>query len=267
MTVQAQEVVEYRGQNYWLIGAPLDQFLDLKPEIKFEIYTTAHMRGYQGYWLLENDRLLIKNIKSSSYSFADIFKVEIPILADWFTGILEFGIGDFASTDYGISYEDYVWMKIDKGIVIEKNIIKKNFEVPKFEFGKFKFRRFDELLYTKIYNHKSKTIKNFIEDLLFFLTDKDCKFKIIVPYFQINENDIDLINDIKKCGLKCFLTQNYIAVSTLENIENPNEKKALGFSLLLEKILSSDFRNTVVMTKNDLSIVEVSEFVHPLTSV
>ena len=260
MTVQAQEAIEYRNEKYLLIGAPLVQFLLQNPQIKFESYSTANWNGYQGYWLLTDDKLYIKNIKSSNYLFEDIFKAKGPILADWFTGTLEFGIGNFIPNHWWGTYEDYIWLNIDKGIVIEKKVIKRFYDEPRIDFGKYKGKRFEEILQTKIYRNTFSTIKNFLDDLLSFMINPAYNFKIISPYFKIENDDIELIKEVRNFGLKYFLTPNYIAISTMAFwAHSTNEIRAERFSTLLEKVLTSSFMQTIILIKNDATVNEISE--------
>ena len=55
MTMQAKEIIEYRGENYTMSNLPLNQFIETN-KLKFEAHTTAHWRGYQGYWKLSDDK-------------------------------------------------------------------------------------------------------------------------------------------------------------------------------------------------------------------
>ena len=65
MTEQSPEIIDYRGQNYYLFQAPLSVYIEKNPNLDFASeYTTAHWRGYQGYWKLEGDKLYLTKIEN-----------------------------------------------------------------------------------------------------------------------------------------------------------------------------------------------------------
>jgi len=123
MTAQASEIIEYKGKTYSFSPFPLLQYLLDRKDIEFHRYTTAHYRGYQGYWLLENDRLYLTKIESANLTLEAIFGTKDKVLAAWFTGNLKIGFGAFEFDDWGRDYENYFWVNIEAGIVKEMKII------------------------------------------------------------------------------------------------------------------------------------------------
>ena len=254
MTVQAQEVLTYRDDTFSLIGAPLNPFLEKNEQIKFGMYTTAHWRGYQGYWLLKNDCLYITNLESSNYSFKDIFKTDEPVLADWYSGVLQFGFGEFYYDHWWGYYDNYVWLKIENGKVVEKKIIKTFQHDNPLTFGKYKGKTFNEILYGKIRNNTYTTIRNLFDCIMLFISKNDYQFKVQCGHFTIEPEDLKLVKEVREYGTDYFLTQNYIATSTKVFWENSNDDdRAERLSVLLEKIFNSDFTIPFTLTKETVS--------------
>lgn len=268
MTTQSYEVLEYRDKKYCLIGEPLDQYLKKHKEIEFFAVSTDLWKGYQGFWLLENDQLYLTSFLSNDYTFEEIFKSDKPVLADWFTGTLEFGIGTCYSDDLLDYYENYVWLDIKNGKVHDKKIIKRFYQKMEINFGKYKGRKFEEILYGKITQNTYTTIRNFITCLLEFIINPEFNFKIQCPRFIISQDDKDFTKRIRLYGVGYFLTQNYLALSSQSFYEDSFEDdKASGLSILLEKILSSDFLNIMNLNKPNLDenaeIAENSFLINP----
>lgn len=260
MTVQAQESLEYRDEKYALIGAPLYQYLEQHKEIQFEDYSTAHWSGYQGYWLLEDNQLYLTNLESTNYTIQDIFKTDEPVLAEWFTGKLQFGIGNFHPDHWWGLYDNYVWLNIENGVVKERKIIKGIDQEVEFKFGKYKGKKLEEVLNGKIQRNTYTTIKDFILCLLEFIRDKEFKHKVQCPHFKVTEQDVELVREIRDYGIDYFITQNFIATSSNVFWENSNEdERASKLSDLLERILSSDFTKPFTLTKQNLETAETAK--------
>lgn len=260
MTVQAKEKLEYRDEKYSLIGEPLQPYLENNREIEFEIFSTSNWRGYQGYWLLKSDNLYLTNIESYNYTMSDLFKSEEPVLAEWFSGHLEFGIGKFYIDNCRDNYNNYIWLNIEMGKVIDKKVIKRFDEEPEFTFGKYKGKKIEDVLNGKIKRNTYITIKYFISCLLEFIVYKDYGFKVQCPHFEVTQKDVELVSEIRNYGIEYFLTQNCIAISSKDLLENSlKDERASKFSNLLEKILSSDFTKSFILTTQDLEIAEIAE--------
>ncbi|WBM74914.1 hypothetical protein [Saprospira grandis] len=259
MTVQAQETLKYRGDDYLLIGAPLYSYLENHKEIEFEPYRTDRWNGYQGTWLLQDNKLYLVDLESANYTIQDIFKTTGPVFADWFSGQLQFGIGNFQEDHYWGCYDNYVWLRFEKGKVVDKKIVKNFKEEVKLEFGKYKGRFFKEVVNGKIGDGLYKTIREYIECLLEVLKNERFEYKVLFPRFNVTEQDVELIREIRNYGIDYLLTQNFIAVSSKIFYENSNKDElASRFSRLVEKILCSDFTKIPRQTKNGLEIAEKS---------
>lgn len=260
MTVQAQESLEYRDEKYSLIGAPLNSYLEQNKQIQFEEYSTAHYKGYQGYWLLKSDNLYLTNIESANYTMNDLFNTSEPVLANWFSGLIEFGIGNYHNDHWLGYYDNYVWLNIENGKVIEKKIIKKFNQELEFTFGKYKGKSIEDVINGKIYSNTYSVIKDFIVCLLEFIKSKDFKFNVQCPHFNIDEKDQELIHKIRDNDIEYLLTQNSIATGTKVFSENSsNYEEACKLSNLLEKIFISDFTKTFTLTKEGIEKTKIAE--------
>jgi len=271
MIAQAFERVIYRNKDYPLMGGPLEAYIEKHKDIKFEM-ATAYCRGYQGYWLIENNQLYLTKIESTNYSLLDLFGTTEPVFAEWYSGTLSIGIGksfhfnpfypfpnkSFSAHKFGIdSYENYVQIKIEKGTIIEKKIIKGQYQYPKFEFGKYNGREIRDVINGKIAENTYTTIKNFIEDLVEGLSNKECDYNILCHSFKLTEDDKSLIQDMRnRCNkVEFFITKDYIAISSKTFSEySTNDDIAEKASKLLEKILTSNFKHLVGFSENSILI-------------
>lgn len=240
MTDQAKEILIYRNETFRLNGRPLDPFLEKNKNIIFDRYTTGHWRGYQGSWLLKDDNLYITDLESSNYTFEDIFFSKEPVLADWYSGILNFEIGEYSYEHKGATSN--VWLYFENGKVVEKKITKNfNSDYP-ISFGKYKGKKLKDILYGKINSDTFTTIKELFESVLSFLTQKDYPFKVQCGHFKIKPEDIELVNNLRLYRINYFLTPNSIVISTQNFwINSYSDEIAEKLSELLEKIFQSDF--------------------------
>lgn len=268
MTVQLQEKLVYRNRNFLLIGAPLNPFLEARKDIKFGMFTSDNWSGYRGHWLLKDDKLYLTRLESDAYNLNEIFKTREPVVADWFTGILEFGIGDFRADDWWGSYEKYVWLMIKNGEVVEKKIIKRFDDEVLIDFGKYKGRKLEEVLFGKIKDNAHVAISKFIECLMEYLTDRDFELKVVCPNFPFNDEDVKLVKEIRENGIEYFLTNDYLATKTKDSWQHSkNDSTAERLSILVEKILSSYFTDLVTLTRDSMrptaKVAEPSLLINP----
>lgn len=260
MTIQASELIEYRGEQYTLNSYPLYYFLKTRNDISFEMYSTAHWRGYQGRWKLEDNKLYLSSIESSNYSFFSIFNTNDPVLAEWYSGTLMIGLGERNYTEWSTYYENYLWLQVKDGVVVERKIAK---QVPNdfiIDFGKFKGRTIAEILKGKIDTNPNieKLCKNYIEEVISFLTNKEYDKKVNVPYFNISDETKAVVEDLKNSSIVYLLTSNFIAIEK-HYLNDPEEELTEKFSKLLEEVLTSDFKVNRLLIKSKFSDGEISE--------
>lgn len=235
MTVQAQEVLEYKNEKFSLIGVPLEDFLKRNKNINFEMFTTANWRGYQGYWKIVNEKLYLTNLESANYTFEEIFNSNEPILADWFSGILQFGFGYFQENHWWGNYENYLWIKIEKGIVIEKRIRKgiDDDYVQILNFGIYKNESVKSLLYGKLTLNTLQTTINYVKAVIDSFIEKNNN--VTLPNINITNEEYTLLKKINTNIVTYEIFKDNI------NINSTEKAIAEQFSVLLEKVFSSIF--------------------------
>lgn len=261
MTIQAQEILDYRGEQYHLYGAPLHPFLEDK-KIEFDPYTTAHWRGYQGYWLLMDNKIYLTNIESANHTMKDLFNTEEPVLAEWYSGNLEFGFGERHFNQWRIFYDDYVELSVVNGEVTERRIIKRFGQIPKIKFGKFQGKTLESVINGKLSDNVYTSIRQYLSTIIEFLTTPDFEYGIRLPEIEFSESENKLISKLRKNinRIEYFLTQNYIAVSSKVFWENSDrDDDAEQFSLLLEKIMNLNFSKSNELDHNDNIKKPISE--------
>lgn len=256
MTVQAQEILEYQNEKFSLIGAPLEDFLKRNKNINFELFTTANWRGYQGYWKIVNEKFYLTNLESANYTFEEIFNSKGPVLADWFTGILQFGFGYFERNHWWGNYENYLWVKIEKGNVIDKRI-RKGIDtdyIQNLNFGIYKNESVKSLIYGKITLNTHQTTINYVKAVINSFIEKNNN--VILPTINITNEDYELLEKV---------STNVVTYEIFENTVTTNSAKkeiAEKFSVLLEKVIPSVFLrpNTKFreMKKQNIEIVSDS---------
>ena len=256
------EILIYRDEEHSLYGAPFLPFVEQNKHLNFnDFFCTANWRGYQGYWLLKDDILYLAKLESANYSLKDLFETENPVIANWYSGILEFGFGNFhCYDDYWCLgyYDNYVWLNIQNGKVLEKKITNVYNNEKPITFGKYKGKTFEEVLYGKIKDDEDVTIRNFINCIITFITKKDFHFRIQSGYFQIEQKEKDFVKEIKDYKVEYLLTKNYIAFHSI---------LAEELSDLIEKMLLSNFyifyTFTQHTTKDNAEIAEESFLINP----
>ncbi len=260
-TLEDLKNIVYRDHLYSLIGNPILSLFDANPKIKEDSYIMDHSESkidcFKTKWLLKNDKLYLTDYGGVDYKFIDIFKTQEPVIAYWYTGTLEIGLGNFTSNNSMGSYDNYLWLNIKEGIILERKITKRFDYIPVIEFGRYKSEFFFNIIRGNIDLNMISTLKKYIDDLFSFLSVYDFNYKIEVPFFNIENKEKELVSTIRQCGcLEYFYTKNYIAIKTKESWP---EKWADDLSLFIEKILSSDFSIMRTLMKNGFEKEEISK--------
>ena len=133
MTAQAKELIKYKGKTYVLKSNPwVEELLPLTPLLKERKihpigYSSVCQRGYIGIWEIIENKLYLLNIEESRISMNSIFGDSNRQIASWFSGIIEFGFGNY-SIEYLLHptyfFENSFWFKIENGVVVQRKIIK-----------------------------------------------------------------------------------------------------------------------------------------------
>lgn len=253
------EKIEYKGKKYPIETRfiendnlwPFGKFIKNRPELFYP--------GYIAHWRLENDCLYLTQLEYLKLTKEEIFNSSEPVFCNWFSGEIEFGIGESNGSSYK-AFANHIWLKIEEGKVIEKKIISLFNENPIINFGKYKETRFYGIVEGKmirfddgsIYGY-DEPIKEYIKGLLLFFCNYKFEYKIQTPYFNIDEESVKLIKSLKSIVMEFLVAKNYVAINPMyDSLNDPNIEIAQKLSLFIEEILSSDFSTSIVLTKSEL---------------
>lgn len=132
MTAQFSEKIIFRGNEYFLLSTPLENYLmamDNPPVFDSEI--SACWRGYIATWEIESDRLYLSKLEILDKSFTQnpmefLFGETGKILADWFSGDLRIAMGEMAQyvhMGFESTYAKEMFLMIKKGYVIDVRFV------------------------------------------------------------------------------------------------------------------------------------------------
>lgn len=135
-TRQQPDILIDEGREYFLYSNPLESlFGKEKPRPHFQVFHTANMRGYVATWEIDQGILYLKDIKAridgAIVGIERIFPGQYGrIEAIWFTGKLRIPQGKILKYGYGYGdiYEYDLLIHIQKGKVINREIIKNELE-------------------------------------------------------------------------------------------------------------------------------------------
>lgn len=131
MTDQVKEKLMYEGVEFSMEQCP--SFPENDPRIKQLnhheindpegfIFSTACWRRYISTWEIKDNKFYLVDI-IGIYKLID----DLPILADWFSGVIKVPGGDLLSLNvqmgFKLEYEKELHLKIDRGKVVESKII------------------------------------------------------------------------------------------------------------------------------------------------
>lgn len=251
--VKPYEFVEYRNESLELVCNknlgndnriwPLQSILETKNLIGY----------YEAKWKIMDSKFYLKELINCDKKIKDNFDLSEPLLAYWIDGTLELGLGEQIETYGEKKYNYHLLLHIEKGIILDKKIIK-NFSLSfDFNFGKYKGQEFADVLYGKFRFETHYIVTNYIKSVLDFITKSDYDKKIICPYFEITEKDIETVKYAREYGIEYFLTHTYIAVGSQSIYDFDTDKPIINISSrvseFLEKILTSNFSTLRTINK------------------
>ena len=127
MTTQVQERIIIDGERYPLINAlslPEDEsIIQIKRKGIIEKSSNC-WRGYVGTWEIKDDKLYLIDFSSGMY---DVLS-NLPILADWITGVGQVATGDMIKgSSWDITrYESEMHLTFENGLVVNTENFKNN---------------------------------------------------------------------------------------------------------------------------------------------
>lgn len=257
MSSPRHEILEYKNETFLLFGNPLRRFLEIREDIKFEYYCTGSPWGYHGTWTINEDKLYLIKLECLHYSIEDIFNTQPPILAEWFTGTLEVGIGIHKPTDYYFPlFDNHLILNIENGVIVERKIIKKFSDEFTLQFGKYKGIKFHNIIYGKfIYDNPYPQIHDYIYSLLRYFSDEQFEYSILTPFTQFNkitERGKDFLNKFKLHTFNYSILDNCVDIGLNYYSDEQADELLLdnALSQLISIILSLDFDKLVVFDPN-----------------
>lgn len=166
-TAQQGDFLLLNGEKVSIHTDPLEPFLEQNPRAlpKSDVISTANWRGYLATWQVTDDRLMLIDIEILDASKPDqnkslisriklrsvmstVFPDRMAVFADWFTGhviIPEGELVNYVHMGYASTYEKYIILRVEKGIVTGR------WTVDSAGFVRFRNTQFDEFKRTEEY--------------------------------------------------------------------------------------------------------------------
>lgn len=263
MTMQAREIIEYRGEEYSLYDFPLERFKKQHPEFPFWGRCSAAWRGYVGHWKIEQDKLYLCSLSWGQHTMKDLFGDSEPVFAQWYSGSLKLGI-DKEKCNFLHTYhfhEDVLRCVVKDGVIVSKQIIK---EFDEYDFkapGKYADKAILQCVIYGAMNHVLPldfVAKEYVETLVRFFTKDTFKKRIEIPvlperYAMLSQN-IPCYFLHNRCAM---VTDYFVAIEKTNILPNEDNLPEL-ISQLLEDILSADFSVMQTLSKNGFEDAPVS---------
>ena len=262
MTMQAREIVEYRGKNYSMYDYPLEPFKNQHPEFSFSGKCSSAWRGYVGHWKIEQGKLYLCSLSWGQHTIEDIFGHSKPVFAHWYSGALKLGVDKEKYNAFFTQrfHEDVLRFIIKDGIIVSKQIIK--------EFDEFDFSspcKYDETVLQYVIGGKMNCIfsvvdevKEYVETVMRFFTKDDYKRRIEIPvlpekYVFMNQN----ISDYFLYNRQAMVTDHFVAIEKV-NDDSYKDRTPELLSQLLEDILCADFYTMQTLSKKGFENAPIS---------
>ena len=137
MTIQAGDILTYRGEKTTIATEPLKSYLETRSDVGFIFKSTGLVRGYIGTWEIKNNQLylisllgFVDNNKKVDLSY--LFPNKTEVFADWFSGDIRIPEGELLkkiNVGYASVFEKDRFLTFKEGILISETI--KNNKNPK----------------------------------------------------------------------------------------------------------------------------------------
>ena len=188
-TAQVPDILLFENEIKELFTNPLDQLFLQKEEVRnkfgkiFSNYKalifTACWRGYIAKFAIKNDYLYVIDIYITIYVFSkdksevfdtekisifsELFETDIPVVCDFFTGVLTIPQGNMINYIHGgylSEFEEYVLIRVNNGKIIEQG--KYNLE----NYKNKKQQAFKKFYGSSKYSESWNSIKNNFEAII-----------------------------------------------------------------------------------------------------
>jgi hypothetical protein len=173
-TAQVPDEIVIDGKSYALHTNPLQSHL---AAVGWKVpedagISSANWRGYVAFWEVVQNRLVLRDVivriagrkhDQTRSILASLFpEVEVPIVADWYTGALVIPDGrltQYVHMGYGSSYERYQVIRVRQGMVVEHQRLTAG------EFDDYKTRKFEAFRQTEAFETAVATAQRQAPDL------------------------------------------------------------------------------------------------------
>ena len=130
MTIQAGDILNYRGEKTTIATEPLKSYLETRSDVGFIFKSTGLVRGYIGTWEIKNNQLylisllgFVENNKKVDLSY--LFPKKTEVFADWFSGDIRIPEGvllNKINLGYASVFEKDRILTIKEGIFISETV-------------------------------------------------------------------------------------------------------------------------------------------------
>lgn len=260
MTKQSSEIIEYKGREYPLYSAPLRGYLECE-KISMRGISSAAFRGYVGEWKIEKGRLFLTRIGCSRDTLFSLFNSDEPVFASWFSGTLKIAVGEMTGLELvrDTIYDYYLWVKIENGLVRERQIHQHFDDDPVINFGRYNGLRLSKLIRGDV---------NFTDDpyffchiyvraLLEFFCLREFNKSIQIPQFDQTRDLLEEADSFSYHNVKFLVTKEFVAIELFSRGWGENEGKAGSFSRFIENILLQDFNNLTIARRKDYRLSDI----------
>lgn len=264
MTIQAREIIQYRGKSYSLYDFPLEPFKKQHPEFPFPGRCSAAWRGYVGHWKIEQDKLYLCLLGLGQHTMEEVFGHSEPVFAQWYSGFLKLGI---VKEKHNVLHtycfhEDVLRCVVKDGVIVSKQIVK---EFDEYDFrapGKYADKTILQCVIYGVMNHVLPVdfvAKEYVQTLVrFFKNDSSFKERIEIPVLQ--DRYATLSQNIPSYFLRdrrAMVTDSFVAIEKVKYPPNEDNTSEL-LSQLLEDILGADFSAMQTLSKKGFEDAPVS---------
>lgn len=173
-TGQQTNIILIEGKEYRLLNDPLETYLQKHSEIKLRqpdydedgneilVISTGNWRGYIAYFQIENNELVLYDVKTTNFETNETTSVYQKIFGNEktkmdYSGILTVANGEFISSD-NFEYSHYFTHYIL--FTFQNNHVVKSKKINNDEYIKFKIKRF--LAYSKTDDYK-REYQNYLD--------------------------------------------------------------------------------------------------------
>ena len=130
MTIQAGDILTYRGEKTTIATEPLKSYLEIHSDVGFILKSTGLVRGYIGTWEIKNNQLylisllgFVENNKKVDLNY--LFPNKMEVFASWYSGDIRIPEGELLkkiNLGYASIFEKDRILSFKEGILISETL-------------------------------------------------------------------------------------------------------------------------------------------------